>query len=102
MSKYYYVMTTVRDLEAEYDMPSVMKIDSKIDVVKNHDYIEEECIRKHWDSDAEHRIEDGWYLPSYSGNREIYLSRFKPVSPSDYKVLSKYIFTWEHKEENNA
>ena len=44
MNKYYYVETTVCDSEGEYDMPSVMKIDSKIDVVKNHADIEKEFI----------------------------------------------------------
>lgn len=96
MYKYYYVETTISDSEGEYDLPSIMKIDSKIDVMKDHDDIEKEFILEHWDSEAEHR-EDGWYLTSWNvNNRNIYLSRFRPMPIGDYRTLSKYIYTWEY------
>ena len=99
MSKYYCVEITVCDSEGEYDMPSVMKIDSKIDVVKNHADIEKEFILEHWDSEAEHR-EDGWYLPSWNVNlRNIYLGKFRPMPIGDYRTLSKYIYAWEYEGE---
>lgn len=98
MYKYYYVETTICDSEGEYDLPSVMKIDSEIDVMKNHADIEKEFILEHWDSEAVHR-EDGWFLHSFIGNRNIYLGRFRPVPVGDYRVLSKYIYAWEYEGE---
>jgi len=99
MSKYYCVEITVCDSEGEYDMPSVMKIDSKIDVNKHHADIEKEFILEHWDSEAEHR-EDGWYLTSWNvNNRRTYLTIGKEMPLKDYAVVKKYIYAWEYEGE---
>jgi hypothetical protein len=96
MNKYYYVETTICDSEGEYDMPSIMEIDSKIDVNKHHAVIEKNYIWEIWDSEAEHR-EDGWYLSSWNvNNRRTYLTIGKEIPLKEYKVVKKYLSTWEY------